>query len=129
MKKLLCILMILTLWAPSVLAEQEDVTYADLISGMITAYQAPSEEATARLDAIAEQMNDSVALCVASHWKAVWLDPDYRLWLDGTDDPALLPIEGRHAFVVLGYQLKDGGMADELIGRCDTAAEIGRAHV
>lgn len=34
----------------------------------------------------------------------------------------MLPVAGKHAFVVLGYQLKDGEMEDELKSRCDAAA-------
>ena len=35
---------------------------------------------------------------------------------------------GRHAFVVLGYELKDGQMQPELKGRCDAAAAAARSY-
>lgn len=46
--------------------------------------------------------------------------------LYGTDDPALLPVHGKHAFVVLGNALQNGEMTDELKGRCDAAAAAAR---
>ena len=126
MKKLIFILVCLSLCLPSAWAEQAAPDYADLIVGMVTAYQQPSEEAEGRLDAIADQLG-GVARRIVSHWKTVWLDPGYKLYLDGTDDPAGLPVTGRHAFVVLGYQLKDGEMTWELRGRCDAAAAAAQA--
>ena len=47
--------------------------------------------------------------------------------LYGTDDPSLLPVHGKHAFVVLGNALQNGEMTDELKGRCDAAAAAARA--
>lgn len=38
-----------------------------------------------------------------------------------------LDFSGRHAFVVLGYQLNNGEMTDELKGRCDAAAAAARS--
>ncbi len=99
-----------------------EVSWVALIADLVAASGNPSDQAFERIDADTERMQDPVALSVAEHWKKVWADPDYRLYMYGTDDPAEIPVTGRHAFVVLGYALQNGGMADELIGRCDAAA-------
>ena len=75
-----------------------------------------------KIRADAAAINDGVAAAIAEHWEKVWLDPDYRLFLYGTDDPSALPVTGKHAFVVLGFRLQNGEMTDELKGRCDAAA-------
>ncbi|MBQ6959816.1 MAG: YdcF family protein [Clostridia bacterium] len=102
-------------------ADKSDVSFDTLLSDLTTAY-----EATQRVDADVEALNDAVAASIAAHWKKVYLD-DYRLYLYGQDDPAELPITGKHAFVVLGYELKNGKMTDELKGRCDAAAAAAKA--
>ncbi len=98
------------------------VSYDTLFADMIEAY-----DSLQRIDADVKAMNDQVAGAVAEHWKKVYLNPDYHLYLFGKDDPSLLPIRGRHAFVVLGYQLRNGEMTEELKGRCDAAAAAARA--
>ncbi len=97
-------------------------SWVELFEGLAAAWFQPTEEAIARIDEAAGSMADRTALAVAACWKEIYLDPDYTLYLYGKDDPADLPITGKHAFVVLGYQLSDGEMAEELIGRCDAAA-------
>ena len=108
-------------------AAEGAVTIADLIIDLTAAGQDPTAEAVAKVDADVAALDDPVAEFIADHWKNVWLDPDYRLFMYGKDDPSALPVTGRHAFVVLGYALKNGEMADELIGRCDAAAACARA--
>ena len=77
-------------------------------------------------EGLSDETADELAADIAECWKQVWLDPTYRLYVFGTDDPAELPITGRHGFVVLGYQLAQGEMTEELIGRCDAAAAAAR---
>lgn len=101
------------------------VTYGTLLCDMLEAWEGSGS--AERVDADAEALGDEVALSIARHWKQVYLDPDYRLFLLGRDDPAQLPVCGRHAFVVLGYELLNGGMTDELKGRCDAAAAAAKA--
>ena len=127
MKKTLAVLISLFLMGTFCAAEEEGVTFGDLIVDLVIAGEAPSDEALSRIDADLADLDDPVASAVAEHWKKVWLDPDYRLYLYGEDDPALLPIGDRHAFVVLGYALKNGEMQEELIGRCAAAAAAARA--
>ena len=92
-------------------SKASDVSFDTLLSDLMTAY-----EANARIDADVAILNDNIARSIAAHWKKVYLS-DYRLYLYGQDDPAELPITGKHAFVVLGYELKNGEMTDELKGR------------
>lgn len=131
MKKLFVLLILLALLSGCMLpaasaatdkeSKASDVSFDTLLSDLMTAY-----EANARIDADVTILDDDIARSVAAHWKKVYLD-DYRLYLYGKDDPAELPITGRHAFVVLGYELKNGKMTDELKGRCDAAAAAAKA--
>ncbi len=101
------------------------VTWGTLLSDLLDIYENGGD--VSRIDADVQALGSGVAASVAEHWKKVYLDPDYRLYLYGTDDPALLDIEGRHAIVVLGYELKNGEMREELKGRCDAAAALAAA--
>ncbi len=92
------------------------VTYDTFFADLLNAYNA-----VVRIDEDTAALNDEVADAVAAHWKKVYLD-EYKLYRYGADDPADLPIAGAHAFVVLGYQLENGEMTNELKGRCDAAA-------
>jgi hypothetical protein len=130
-KKTIALLILLSLLTGCVLSaasaasnsekDPADVSIATLLSDLMTAY-----EANARIDADVEALDDDIARSVAAHWKKVYLS-DYRLYLYGQDDPAELPITGRHAFVVLGYELKNGQMTAELKGRCEAAAAAAKA--
>jgi hypothetical protein len=101
--------------------------YTALFCDMVNAYMDLSEETAELIEADIREQEMPLIGIIAGHWKQVWLDPDYRLYLDGVDDPAELPITGRHAFVVLGFALVDGEMAEELVGRCNAAAAAARA--
>ena len=122
MRKALAALLVLALACLGALpagaepAEAETASYGTLLLDMLASY-----ESQQRLDVDAALLDDDVACAIAEHWKKVYLDPDYHLFLYGTDDPGAMPISGRHAFVVLGYELKDGEMTEELRGRCDAA--------
>ncbi len=107
--------------------EAREVTMATLLEDLYAAYDQPSEEALARIDADVEALNDEVASSVAEHWKKVYLDPDYRLYCWEEDDPAEIPVRGKHAFVILGYELENGRMKPELKGRCNAAAAAAKA--
>ena len=75
----------------------------------------------------------AVARAIADHWRQVYLDPAYSLCChgDGPLAPELaevnIPDDGSHAFVVLGYELLDGEMTEELKGRCEAAAAAARS--
>lgn len=130
-KFLLMMLALVMLTSALAAAEQSPVTFADLIVDLVEAYRNPSDSALLKIDADAEALQDEVASSVAEHWKAVYLNPDYQLLIDGRDDPALLQIPDNgqdHAIVILGYELQDGKMTDELKGRCEAGAVVARAY-
>ena len=106
-------------------AESAPAGYARLLMDMAEAWLTGA--GPEKIDADVAALNDEVAAAVADQWKKVWLDPDYKLYLYGTDDPSGLPVTGKHAFVVLGFQLQNGEMTDELKGRCDAAAAAAKA--
>ncbi len=105
--------------------ESEPITLNTLLADLVDLYENGGD--LQRIDTDLEALQDETADAIAEHWKKVYLDPEYRLYLYGTDDPKALPITGVHAFVVLGYELKDGEMKDELTGRCDAAAAAAAA--
>ncbi len=107
----------------------EEVSLGTLLVDLVKAYENPAPDDLQRIDADAEALQNEVAATAAEQWKKVYLDPEYRLLLDGTDDPMQLeiPDDSAHAFVVLGYELENGQMTDELKGRCNAAASAAKA--
>lgn len=75
-----------------------------------------------------------VAQAIADHWWTTFLD-DYPLFIHRGEETATAleeseyseEISDKHAFVVLGYRLENGEMAEELIGRCEAAAAAARS--
>ncbi len=113
--------------------------FGSLVMDLVRAYETPSEEDAktieADLEAIRSVKEDDYATAKAltDTWQEVYLDPDYRLFLSGKDDPAVLKEYGvenspTQAIVILGFELADGGMQPELISRCDAAAELAQAY-
>lgn len=73
-----------------------------------------------------------MAQALVDTWREVYLSPEDRFFLYGKDDPAVLAECGvvnsaTQAIVILGYELADGEMQPEMVGRCDAAAELARA--
>ena len=69
-----------------------------------------------------------IARAIVDHWNGTVADGNYRMFMyrgEGTAEAleeSGLDFSGKHAFIVLGYRLEDGEMAEELKGRCDAAA-------
>lgn len=101
--------------------------YARLITDLYLACLDPAGEAAARIDTDVEAAGSPVAVSLAECWRELYLDPDYPLLLCGADDPAQLHISRKHAFVVLGFELVNGEMTEELKGRCAAAAAAAQA--
>ena len=105
---------------------------------MLSAYENPSRAAVKNIEydlntiKAVNQKDYEVAKTIAEHWEKVYLDPDYELLLyrDGESEFEITGIcnTGSHAFVVLGYELQDGEMTEELKGRCNAAAAAARAY-
>jgi len=119
--------------------EDNNDTFLELLDQLKAAYETPSAEDGEKIDALVEKIasvnadDGDIARSVAEHWKAVYLDPGYRLCIwwrreDAKELEVTKPdYDQKHAFVVLGYQLKDGQMQNELIGRCKAAAAAAKS--
>lgn len=119
--------------------DENKPVFLDLLGVLKTACETPSENDGEQIDALVEQIaavnadDGDIARSVAEHWKAVYLDPDYRLcsWRGREKANELVATkpdyDKKHAFVVLGYQLKNGKITEELKGRCDAAAAAARS--
>lgn len=102
--------------------EEQTVDYSVLISDLSAA-----REAASRIDADLEALkDDKMAAFIAAKWQELFMEPGYRVYVLGKDSPAELQITGSHAFVVLGYELKNGEMTEELKERCEAAAAAWR---
>lgn len=122
-------------WLP---AEKNALRFQKLVDMLGEAVENGSAD-TAGIDRLLEEIRREntedydIARAVADHWYAVMLDPDYKMYQYWDELKAhelewsSLDFSGKHAFVVLGYELKDGHMRPELIGRCDAAAAAARA--
>ena len=110
-----------------------------LLKDLVYAYERPLPEDGQTIDRDLEAIRGvneadyEIAEAIAAHWRAVYLDGSYRLHVFRGDKRAAelletgIPDSVTHAFVVLGYQLKDGKMRKELMGRCEAAAAAARA--
>ena len=95
--------------------------------GMLISHLSKARESMDQVEADLEAMkDDELAAFIAAKWQELFLDPDYRVYVNGKDTPSELQITGAHAFVVLGYALKNGEMTEELKERCDAAAAAWR---
>ena len=126
-RTLIFIFLTIAAFALAASAQSSTTGYGTLLADLVTAYESPSEGDLMKIDADVEAIGEDLAQFIAEHWKMVYLDPDYKLYCLGKDDASFLPVHGAHAIVVLGYELKDGEMTDELKGRCEAAAEVARA--
>ena len=122
------------------ISEDNMTNFSNLLTGMMQAYEQPSEGDNAFFDMALEAIGSvsdtdlELATAILDHWRSVYLNPNYPLYLYQGEESAEtlavtnIPDSPTHAFVVLGYELKDGEMTDELIGRCNAAAAAARAY-
>ena len=119
--------------------QANESNFLDLLYALMYAYETPSsgdaeaiEAAVAAIEAV-NAPDGAIARSIADHWKKVYLDPSYALHMyDGGKSAGgllntAIPDSPTHAFVVLGYELKDGEMTPELMGRCDAAGAAASA--
>ena len=121
------------------ISADNSANFSKLLDDLVSAYQTPESvgerEIEADLAAIraVSEWDYELADAIAGHWRRVWLDPDYRLYLYHGEERAEellgtgIPDSPSHAIVVLGYELQDGEMQPELKGRCEAAAAVARA--
>ena len=148
MKKRVVALTLALLLAACALAEvyrvdsANGMAFGTLLVDLLHAYETPragdAEAIEADVAAIAgvNPADGAVARAIADHWNRVYVNADgsYSLHLYGGGERAVsleetaLADSPTHAFVVLGFELKDGRMTDELIGRCRAAAAAARSY-
>ena len=121
-------------------ADPEAMNMGKLLADLVSAYETPSDQANQAIDTdlaaiqAASPSDYQIAQSIANHWKSVYLDPSYVLYTYGGGELATelassgIPADVPHAFVVLGYELKNGEMQDELKGRCQAAAAAARSY-
>ena len=148
MKKMLAALLFLSLILNIIptIAEQMWISddnkafFADLLMDLMSAYETPSEDDDARIDTdlaqirLVSESDWDIASAIAEHWRDVYLDDDYPIFVykegeqfaSALEETSLRDSE-HHAFVLLGYELKNGEMQPELVGRCDAAAAAARS--
>ncbi len=119
--------------------EKNGDNFAALLVYLARAYEQPSLETAQAVESWLTTIRETdardgeVADAIVEHWQAVYIDPDYPLYMhDGGEraealEALGLPDESAHALVVLGYELKNGEMTAELKGRCDAAAAAARS--
>ena len=115
--------------------------FTDLLVRLLSAYEAPAPDDSARIDealAAIDRLSPQdapLARDLAGYWRLVYLGEggEYRLHFHRGEDTATeladagIPDSPDHAFVILGYELENGGMQPELVGRCLAAAAAARA--
>ena len=118
---------------------QRGEALGQLLQDLLMAYEEPAAKDDERIDAdlsairTVSKADYPIAKAIADHWRQVYLDPAYALCCHGEGDLALelsaanIPNARTHAFVVLGYELQNGEMTDELKGRCEAAAAAARS--
>lgn len=120
--------------------EANAANFSTLLADLAAARETPSaqdgQNIVRDLEAIRSVDLEDYALAktIADHWQKVYLDPDYEMFLYHGDDTAPelagagIPNKKSHAIVVLGYELQNGAMQPELVGRCNAAAAMAKAY-
>lgn len=110
-----------------------------LLTALVKACEESSTENTQEIESCLQAIKAvrasdyEIAFAIAEHWKKVFLDENYPLYLYSGGERAealegtAIADSGKHAFVVLGYALADGEMTPELKGRCRAAAAAAKS--
>ena len=122
------------------IADGNRINFGQLLSDLLDAYENNSSQIQDKLIFDLETIKAvnsrdyDVAKAIADHWTGVYLDTGYHLNLYHEDDGATeitdsgIPDTSSHAFVVLGFELKNGEMTEELKGRCDAVAAAAKMY-
>ena len=148
MNKLFTVLMLMALLSGGLPANGEQkwisddnkAFFADLLRDLVNAYETPTDGDEAKIDTdlaqirLVSESDYEIASAIAEHWRDVYLDDDYPLFVYREGERLASALEetslrdsDRHAFVLLGYELKNGEMQPELVGRCNAAAAAARS--
>lgn len=124
------------------IADGNGKNFGALLTQLLYAYETPSAgdaqavEATLASIAAVSAGDYAVARSIADHWFTVCVNADgaYPFYVYGGGERAVeleqsdLVDSSSHALVVLGFELKNGQMRDELKGRCQAAAAAARSY-
>ena len=122
------------------IADGNRINFGHLLLDLLEAYEKHSSQVQDRLLFDLETIKAvstrdyNVAKAIADHWADVYLDTEYHLNMYHDDGKVTemidsgIPDTSSHAFVVLGYELKDGEMTEELKGRCKAAAAAAKMY-
>jgi hypothetical protein len=112
-------------WAAAEEPEAETV-----LADLYTACKTKAADAVQKVEEEIGQIREPVLLETAVRWKELFIDSGYKLYMNGRDKPEDLeiPDPSKHAFVVLGYCLRNGEMEPELQGRCKAAGTVAKAY-
>ncbi len=112
-----------------------------LMTLLRSAYETPkrrnesAEEAEIAAIAAISETEGLIARDIAENWRKIYLDKNYPVYLfkKGEETASALEASGAefgstHAFVVLGYALRNGEISKELKARCNAAAAAARSY-
>ena len=114
-------------------AEEDLPMFETLLEQLDTKADRDDVEYTLEMIHLKSAEEYEVGRAIVDHWFSSVRNSNYRKFAYRGEEQATplarsgLDFSGKHAFVVLGYQLQDGAMTDELKGRCDAAAAAARA--
>lgn len=123
------------------IADQNASNFGVLLIDLLHAYEKPASDDQQRIASDLESIRSvrlsdyEVARFIVDHWNRVYLnlEGEYALCLyDGGEratalEATALKDSPTHAFVVLGFELENGKMQQELMGRCDAAAAAAKS--
>ena len=123
-------------------ANENGNNFGKLLLQLVSSYENPSPGdaqaiAGTLADIAAVSAGDhAIARSIVDHWNAVCVNADdsYPFYVYGGGERAVeleqseIRDSATHAFVVLGFELKNGEMRDELKGRCEAAAAAARSY-
>ena len=131
---------------PYAISSESCPYFQDLLLSLSAVCDSPTEEALAHIRETVEKISavsnrdGFLAESIASNWIHLFVNPDGTytdhlfVWDRSRPGTAALELKetplsdcSSHAFIVLGYQLSDGEMTEELMGRCEAAAAAARA--
>ena len=123
------------------ISDENEMNFGRLGINLIHAYESPAPDDEQKVQSVVDAIgalsasDREVAEAIAGHWMRVYVNADgsYQSHIhDGGERATALegseiPDSPAHAFVVLGFKLKNGAMTDELMQRCEAAAAAARS--
>lgn len=123
------------------ISDENNMNFGRLGIDLLRAVESPSPDDQQAIDSVLDAIgamsasDREVAQAIVDHWMRIYVNADgayqSHIHYGGDRAPELegtaIPDSATHAFVVLGFKLKNGQMTDELMQRCDAAAAAARS--